>query len=172
VWMLNQQMQPWAIGASVCLLAGTLAATWLLLRKRRWLAILATTIAALLLIDCMEEAYEELTPRQSGLEVAEKMKPHIGPGTRLYFVGHYEQTVPFYLGRTLQLFDYEDEFETGQKAEARFAKRELHEFPPEWQRPGDALAIMQPRVYEQLKRQGLPMAVLHADPKRVLVRKP
>jgi hypothetical protein len=80
--------------------------------------------------------------------------------------------VPFYLKRTLQLFDYEDEFEVGQKAEARFGKRDLHEFPPEWQHPGDALAIMQPRVYEQLKKQGLPMAVLHADPKRVLVRKP
>jgi hypothetical protein len=31
---------------------------------------------------------------------------------------------------------------------------------------------MQPRVYETLKAQGLPMQVLHADPKRILVRKP
>jgi len=172
MWMLNQQMQPWAIAASVCLLAGTLAATWLLLHGRRWLAIVATTLAALLLIDCMEEAYEELTPRQSGVEVAEKMKAQMGPATRLYSVGHYEQTVPFYLQRTMQLFDYEDEFEVGQKAEAQFAKRDLHEFPPEWQRPGEALAIMLPRVYEKMKAQGLPMVVLHADPKRVLVRKP
>ena len=172
MWTLNQQMQPWAIGASVCLLAGTLAATLLLLRGRRWLAIVATTLAVLLLIDCMEEAYEELTPRQSGLEVAGKMKPHIGPATQLYFVGHYEQTVPFYLGRTLTLFDYQDEFETGQNAEARFAQRDLHEFVPVWRQQRDALAIMLPRVYEKLKAQGVPMTVLHADPKRVLVRHP
>jgi 4-amino-4-deoxy-L-arabinose transferase-like glycosyltransferase len=172
MWVLNQQMQPWAVGASVCLLAGTLAATWLLLHGRRWLAIAATTLAVLLLIDCMEEAYEELTPRQSGLEVAEKMKPHIGPATQLYFVGHYEQTVPFYLGRTLTLFDYQDEFETGQNAEARFAQRDLHEFVPVWRPQRDALAIMLPRVYEKLKAQGVPMTVLHADPKRVLVRHP
>ena len=172
MWALNQQMQPWAIAASACLLAGTLSATLLLLHGKRWLAIAATALAALLLIDCMEEAYEELTPRQSGLEVAAKMRPFTAAATKLYFVGHYDQTVPFYLNRTLQLYDYEDEFETGQKAEARFAKRELHEFPWEWQRPGDALAIMLPRVYEQLRKQGLPMVVLHADPKRVLVRKP
>jgi hypothetical protein len=125
-----------------------------------------------MLIDCGEEAYEELTPRQSGIEVAEKMKSEMKAGSRLYSVGHYEQTVPFYLKRTLQLFDYEDEFEVGQKAEAQFAKRDLHEFPPQWQQPGDALAIMLPRVYEKMKAQGLPMVVLHADPKRVLVRKP
>ena len=100
------------------------------------------------------------------------MKPLAGPATRLYSVGHYEQTVPFYVGRTLELFDYVDEFETGQNAEARFAKRELHEFPPEWLRPGDALAIMHPRVYEAMKAKGLPMQLLHADPKRILVRKP
>jgi len=166
------EARPWAVAAAAVLLIGAILTTALLIRRQRWLALVIATFATILLMDCGEEAYEELTPRQSGVEVAAKMKAQARPDSRFYFVGHYEQTVPFYLGRTLQLFDYEDEFETGQKAEARFAKRELHEFPPEWQRPGDALAIMQPRVYEQLKRQGLPMAVLHADPKRVLVRKP
>ncbi len=80
--------------------------------------------------------------------------------------------MPFYLRRTIPLFDYEDEFEVGQKAEARFEKRDLAEFPYEWSRQQDALAIMQPRVYEKLKDWGLPMTVLSADPKRVLVRKP
>ena len=166
------EARPWAVTAAVVVLAGAVLTTFLLSIRRRWPALVVAAFASILLIDCGEEAYEELTPRQSGVAVALKMKAESRPGSRLYSVGHYEQTVPFYLGRTLELFDYEDEFETGQKAEARFAKRELHEFPPEWQRPGDALAIMQPRVYEQLKKQGLPMAVLHADPKRVLVRKP
>ncbi len=163
---------PWALGAAAVFLAGAIAATAFLLRGRRWSALFAMTFATLLLIDCGDEFYEQLTERQSGIEVAAKMKPFAGPNTALYSVGHYEQTVPFYLGRTLILFDYEDEFELGQKAEARFGKRELHEFPPEWLRQQDALAIMQPRVYEKLKGQGLPMTVLHADPKRILVRKP
>jgi 4-amino-4-deoxy-L-arabinose transferase-like glycosyltransferase len=163
---------PFAIGAALAFLAGSIAATVFLARGRRWSGLFAMTFATLVLMDCGDEFYEHLTPRQSGMEVAEKMKPLAGPGTRLFSVGHYEQTVPFYLGRTLELFDYEDEFEVGQKAEARFGGRGLEEFPFQWQRTRDALAIMQPRVYEVLKAQGLPMQVLHADPKRVLVRKP
>jgi 4-amino-4-deoxy-L-arabinose transferase-like glycosyltransferase len=166
------QAQPWAVAGAAVVLIGAILTTALLFAGKRWPALVVAAFASILLIDCGEEAYEELTPRQSGVEVAEKMRAQSRPDSRLYSVGHYEQTVPFYLKRTLQLYDYEDEFETGQKAEPRFAKRELYEFPAEWQRPGDALAIMQPRVYEQLKKQGLPMAVLHADPKRVLVRKP
>jgi len=169
---LYEGAMPWAVAAALILLAGAIVTTLLMLRRKRWPALAVAAFAAILLIDCGEEAYEELTPRQSGVGVAEKMKAQMKPGTRLYSVGHYEQTVPFYLQRTLQLFDYEDEFEVGQKAEAKFAKRDLHEFPPEWQRPGDALAIMLPLVYEKMKAQGLPMVVLHADPKRVLVRKP
>jgi 4-amino-4-deoxy-L-arabinose transferase-like glycosyltransferase len=163
---------PWAVAAALILLAGAIVTTLLMLRGKRWPALAVAAFAAILLIDCGEEAYEEITPRQSGVGVAEIMKAQMKPDSRLYSVGHYEQTVPFYIQRTLQLFDYEDEFEVGQKAEAKFAKRELHEFPPEWERPGDALAIMLPLVYEKMKAQGLPMVVLHADPKRVLVRKP
>jgi hypothetical protein len=164
--------KPWAVAAAAVMLAGAIITSLLMLRGKRWPALAAAALASILLIDCGEEAYEEITPRQSGIEVAAKMKAAMKPDSRLYFVGHYEQTVPFYLRRTLQLFDYEDEFETGQKAEAKFEKRDLHEFPPEWERPGDALAIMLPRVYEKMKAQGLPMEVLLADPKRVLVRKP
>jgi 4-amino-4-deoxy-L-arabinose transferase-like glycosyltransferase len=164
--------RPWAIAGAAIFLVGTIASALLLRGGRRWNALAVSAFAGILLIDCGEEAYEELTPRQSGIEVAAKMMPYIGPSTHLYSVGHYEQSVPFYLGRTLELFDYEDEFETGQKAEARFTGRDLHLFPVEWGRQRDALAIMLPRVYEQLKAQGLPMIVLHADPKRVLVRKP
>ena len=39
-------------------------------------------------------------------------------------------------------------------------------------RPGEALAIMQPGAFEKMKALGLPMQVLHDDPRRVLVRKP
>jgi 4-amino-4-deoxy-L-arabinose transferase-like glycosyltransferase len=164
--------QPWAVAAAATFLAGVVAATLLLLRNRRWHALVVTALASLVVIDCGEEAYEELTPRQSGIEVAARMKPLITAQTQLYSVGHYEQTVPFYLGRTLSLWDYEDEFEVGQKAEARFAKRDLHEFEPEWLLQKDALAIMLPRVYERLKARGVPMTVVTSDPKRVLVRKP
>ena len=100
------------------------------------------------------------------------MRPLVTAGTRLYSVGHYDQTLPFYLGRTMTLVSYVDEFETGQKAEPACCIARLEDLGPDWLRPGEALAIMQPGSFEKLKALGLPMQVLHDDPRRVLVRKP
>jgi hypothetical protein len=87
-------------------------------------------------------------------------------------VRHYDQTVPFYIRRTLKLVDYFDEFDTGLKAEPQLHHATLGEFIGDWLRPGGALAIMQPGTYETLQYLGLPMQPIHEDPRRVLVRKP
>jgi len=164
--------QPWAVAAALILLAATLAAGAMLWRGRRWGALVAMAFATVLMLECVRNAYEHLSPRQSGYQVAQAMKPYLGPATRLYSVAHYDQTLPFYIGRTLTLVAYVDEFETGQKAEPALCIPDLESFRAEWQRPGDALAIMQPGAYEKLKASGLPLQVLHDDPRRVLVRKP
>ena len=164
--------QPWAVAAALILLAASAAATGMLWRARRWAALVAMAFATVLMLECLENAYGHLAPRQSGYEVAQKMRPYLAPDTRLYSVAHYDQSVPFYIGRVLTLVAYVDEFETGQKSEPALAIAELERFPAEWQRPGEALAIMQPGAYEKLKASGLPMQVLHDDPRRVLVRKP
>jgi hypothetical protein len=104
--------------------------------------------------------------------VAEKMRPWLTPATRVYSVGHYEQSVPFYIGRTMTLVEYVDEFGPGIQSEPAKAIARLRDFPPEWLRPGEALAIMHPDLLQGFRAQGLPMQVLHQDPRRVLVRKP
>jgi 4-amino-4-deoxy-L-arabinose transferase-like glycosyltransferase len=164
--------KPWAYAAVVVLLAGTLGGALVLRSGRRWLGLAAVALAGLLLIECIEEGYEKLSPRQSGKAVAQAMKPWLKPSTRLYSVNHYDQTVPFYIKRKVMLVNYRDEFETGLEAEPGLALWETDEFEDEWLRPGDALAIMQPGTFEKFRRLGLPMQVLHEDPRRVLVRKP
>jgi hypothetical protein len=104
--------------------------------------------------------------------VARAMQKVITPATRLYSVGIYDQTVPFYVRRTLTLVHYVDEFALGQRMEPDRWIPRLEDFPAEWQRPGEALAIMQPGHFESFRASGLPMQVLHEDPRRVLVRKP
>jgi len=144
----------------------------LLRMQRRGAAIATIAFAAMLLMACLETGYGHLSPRQSGFEVAERMKPYLTPAIRVYSVRHYDQTIPFYIGRTVTLVDYVDEFETGEKAEPGLWIADPGAFAAQWQRPGDALAIMQPRAFEKNKAAGLPMQVLHEDPRRVLVRKP
>ena len=168
---LYLQARPWALAGAAALVAGGAIAPVLLARGRRWLGILAVAIGTVLMIDALEDAYEHLAPRQSGLAVAQRMRPLITAQTRLYAVRIYDQTVPFYLGRTLTLVDYVDEFETGLKSEPE-RHLDLAAFARDWVRPGEALAIMHPDSYAALQSQGLPMQLLHQDPRRLLVRKP
>jgi 4-amino-4-deoxy-L-arabinose transferase-like glycosyltransferase len=171
-WMLYNNAQPWMFAGAAAFIAGAVSATLLLRRGRRWLALALTALATVGMIECLEDAYEQLSPRQSGYVIAEKMKPFLGPSTRLYTVNHYDQTVPFYIGRTVTLVNYHDEFETGMQAEPEKVLWDEQGFEDVWLRPGDALAIMQPGTFERFAAQGLPMQVLHEDPRRVLVRKP
>ena len=164
--------RPHALGGAAALFAGSLAGALLCWRGRRWLAVVTVALGSVLVIEGLEDAYEALAPRQSGLAVAAKMRPMLTPGTRLYSVKIYDQTVPFYIGRTLTLVDYGDEFETGLAAEPRLRIDFVGDFVVDWLRDGDAMAIMQPDTYQALRSWGLPMRTLHEDPRRVLVRKP
>ena len=169
---LYAKAQPWAVAASAVVAVSCAVFAALLYSGRRWLALVGLAFASVLTIECLENAYEELSPRQSGLQAAQEMLPLVHDTTRLYSVGHYDQTLPFYLGRTMKLVSYVDEFELGQKSEPGCCIARLEDFGADWLRPGEALAIMQPGSYQKLKALGLPMQVLHDDPRRVLVRKP
>ena len=164
--------RPWAVAGAIVLAVVGVAGPVLLWGARRWTAIVVVALGSIGLIECLEDAYEQLAPRQSGLVAAEKMRPLVHPATRLYSVKIYDQTLPFYLGRTLRLVEYVDEFETGLKAQPELHIPDVGGFRDEWLREGDALAIMHPDIYQALRAQGLPMQLVHEDPRRVLVRKP
>jgi hypothetical protein len=123
-------------------------------------------------LGCGLQAFEHFTPRQSGKELALRMKALAKPATRLYSVDIYDQSATFYLGRTLTLVKYRDEFGPGLDAEPHKAIATLDAFLEDWRRPGEALAIMQPGHYHRLSAQGLPFQAVHEDSRRVLVRKP
>jgi 4-amino-4-deoxy-L-arabinose transferase-like glycosyltransferase len=163
--------RPWALAGAAILAVAGIAAALLAGRGRRWHAIALLAIGSVAMVGCVGRAYVAMSPRQSGLEVATKMHALVSPQTRLYSVATYDQTVPFYTGRTFTLVGYVDEFATGLASQPE-RHLELAAFPAEWQRPGDALAIMNPDKYEAFRAQGLPMRVVHQDPRRILVRKP
>src|SRR4029077_1164184 len=107
---LYGQVQFWGYCTVATLFATSIVCGILLLRGRRILAIVLVALGIVFSIDHLEDAYEEFSPRQSGKLVAEKMQPWLSPSTRVYSVQHYEQSVPFYIGRTMTLVDYNDEF--------------------------------------------------------------
>jgi 4-amino-4-deoxy-L-arabinose transferase-like glycosyltransferase len=169
---LYMDARPMAIWAGASLLVAPLLAAGFLWRGQRWAGLIVAALGVVCMVGFAEDGYERLLPRQSGFAVAQKMKPYLAPGTRVYQVKMYDQTVPFYIDRVTTLVDYGDEFETGLLLEPGSHIERWPELVPEWERPGEALAIMQPEIYDRFRARGLPMQVLHEDPRRVLVRKP
>lgn len=164
--------RPWIV-AGLAVLAVALAGAALRLRAgRKAGALVAIVAASLLFIDFVEDGYERLAPRQSGFQVAETIRREAPPEARVYSVGLYDQTVPFYLGRTVTLVAYVDEFDMGLRLEPGRAIPTLEAFAADWVRPGSAVAIIHPDTYETLSTRGLAMTLLHRDERRILVRKP
>ena len=62
----------------------------------------------------------------------------------------YEQTLPFYIKRTVTLVDYRDELDFGLKQEPELAIPTMEEFEARWRSDRKALAIMGPDIYREL----------------------
>jgi hypothetical protein len=89
-----------------------------------------------------------------------------------YSIGSYEQTLPFYLKRTLTLVEYQDEMAFGLQQEPQLWIPTIKAFEPVWNAQPYALAVMGPDLYIQLQKSGLPMQLIARDTERVFVRTP
>ena len=96
----------------------------------------------------------------------------LSPGVPFYSVGSYEQTLPFYLDRTVTLVEYRDEFSFGLEQEPQRAVPSILEFKPLWIAAKEAFAMMSPDGYKLLTLHGFPMRIVARDPARIIVTKP
>ncbi|MBI2290189.1 MAG: phospholipid carrier-dependent glycosyltransferase, partial [Betaproteobacteria bacterium] len=108
----------------------------------------------------------------STYHLVQKLKPDLKPGVPFYSVGSYEQTLPFYLKRTVTLVAHQDEMAFGLKHEPRLWVPDLAEFERRWRSHAYALAVMSLEMYEQLQQTRLPMQLVARDTERVFVRTP
>lgn len=91
------------------------------------------------------------------------------PGAPFYSVGDFDETLPFYLGRTLTLVAYRGELAPGVAAEPDKYVASLDEFSDRWMAASDAYATMSPALFTELSAAGLPMRVLAQDRWRIIV---
>lgn len=163
---------PWLLGAGGVLLAGAGLAVWLGLKQRRIPAVLALALAGLASSQLVLSGHESLSPASSSWRLAEQIKPYLKPGLPFYSVGMYEQTLPFYIKRTVTVVAWQDELEFGFQQEPDKWIPELKDFERKWRDAPQALAIMGPALFRQFSQEGLPMQVIAQDTRRIVVRKP
>ncbi|MEO8103584.1 MAG: glycosyltransferase family 39 protein [Betaproteobacteria bacterium] len=168
---LYDEMSWWVVTAALVIAASALVAFALLRFNRKWLGVLFMSLGTMIGIELIERGYEKISPLQSGANLAQSVGYFLKSETRLYAVEIYDQSLPFYLQRTLTLVNYIDEFELGEASEPdRWIKR-LEDFPAAWNVPGPVIAIIQPGDVEKMKALGLSFEIIHLDPRRVAIRK-
>jgi 4-amino-4-deoxy-L-arabinose transferase-like glycosyltransferase len=110
-----------------------------------------------------------VAPLYSGASLAAQIHPAVMPRTALYAVRTYDQTLPFYLARTMTLVDTRGELDFGLNLEPAKAITTLEGFAARWRGEEDALALMEPETYALLQQQGVPMVVRASAPDRLIV---
>jgi hypothetical protein len=108
-------------------------------------------------------------PLYSSASLAAQISHTITPGTRLYAVRTYDQTLPFYLAHTMTLVDSRGELDFGLGLEPDKGVPTLATFATRWMAEPAALALMEPDTYELLRAQAVPMVVRGTAPHRLIV---
>ena len=159
----------WLTGSAALWLAAALAALWLA-RERPPAAFLLLAGGSLVGATGALVGHDSLARTQSAYHIASEIKPLLRPDIPFYSVNMHDQTLPFYLGRTVTLVEYRDEFDFGLRQEPQHAVPTITEFRQRWTADADAFAIMRPGMYAGFAADP-EFEVVARDPRRVIVRK-
>src|SRR5258706_1200880 len=149
-----------------------LAAIYCAWRGRVRGAVIACALAGLATTQLLVTSEDALSPAHSTYHLARQLQPYLKPGAPFYSVRTYEQTLPFYIDRTVTLVDYQDEMAYGLQQEPRLWVPKLAEFMARWRVDEYALAVMSLQVFAELQHAQLPMQLIARDTERVFVRTP
>lgn len=169
---LYQQYEYWLYAATAVTLCGVIYCLYQAGKGRKLAALIGFSASGLIAGLIALNGHNTLAPTHSSYGIAQKVRPLLTPGVPFYSVRAYDQTLPFYLNRTLMLVDYRDEFDYGLKQQPELAINSMDAFRLRWAADKQAFALMKPEDNETLRSQGLPMEVVFNNGKWVIVKKP
>jgi len=167
---LYEAYVPWLRAAGGAVAIGTLYALYQCRVGKMTSAAIGTCCCALIGGQLAMMGHDSLARASSAYFIAREIKPYLKPDAPFYSVGTYEQTLPFYIKRTVTLVAFADEMAYGLVQEPQLWLRDYTEFKRAWRNADYALALMTPRTYDEFKNAGLPMEVIARDTRRVIVR--
>lgn len=121
-------------------------------------------LAWLLLI----RAAASVAPVYSGAALAAAL-PAADRAAPIYSVATYDQSLTFYLRRTVTLVAYRGELDYGLRKAPAAEIADVAEFLRRWSPPAQAFAVMEKTMFDDLKHRGVPMRPVAASANRVLV---
>jgi 4-amino-4-deoxy-L-arabinose transferase-like glycosyltransferase len=112
-----------------------------------------------------------VAPIYSGVTLAAAL-PEAYRDAPLYSVATYDQSLTFYLQRTVTLVGYRGELDYGLRHMPGAEIADVAEFLRRWSSQSRALAVMEKNMFDDLQARGVPMRLIAQDVNRVLVAKP
>lgn len=171
--VLYKGYQPWVLVAGfVALFGGALALLYARqMKKDLFVVVLAVTGFATTQI--MMAGFEPLGRARAGTAMLPAIQAELTPDTKIYAVGIYEQSMTFYMRRTVTLVAYTDEFSFGLQQQPELGIPTVPLFVDRWMADAAAgrrnLAFMPEDIYNSLKAQGVPLRIIARDQRRLVV---
>lgn len=136
---------------------------------RRSAAVLAVSIAMLVGFTVGIQQFQILGRTASTRDVVAAIRPWLHPGQPFYTVDTYDQTLPFYLDRTVTVVGYEGELHFGITQQPSLWVPTYAEFARRWDADRLPLALMPPSTLPALQALHLPMTVIYRSPRFVVI---
>jgi 4-amino-4-deoxy-L-arabinose transferase-like glycosyltransferase len=167
--------QPWALAAGLALLIGGALAMLYARQMQRDLTVLVLALAGFASVQLLLAGFEPIGQVRAGTRLLPALQAAgaANPAVRVYSVGIYEQSLTFYLQRTVTLVDYVDEFGFGLEQQPELAIPTIPAFLERWRADQAAgvksIAIVRPEFVAKFQRQGVPLRVLASDARRAVI---
>jgi hypothetical protein len=162
----------WLAGAAITGLAAQLWAMRLARAERVGTAIAVSGFGALIAFQLVLTGHDALSPSMSAYHIAQQIKPHLRAGAPFYSVNGYDQTLDFYLGRTVTLVQFRDELDFGLKQEPQLAIDNINDWMRIWPQQKYALALLDKEMYQRLASANFPMQLIANDARRYVIKPP
>jgi 4-amino-4-deoxy-L-arabinose transferase-like glycosyltransferase len=163
----------WLIGSLAVSVAGGAAAliAWSRYTKRVT-GVVLLALSSLAAIQLALMGFDTMRTTRSAWDILQAARTAGAPwrdDAPFYQVGMYDQTVPFYLGRTTTVVEFRDELALGLDAEPDKGIASIDDWIARWNADAQAYALISLPEAKALAAQGVPMRALARDTRRVLV---
>ncbi|MGH8397915.1 MAG: glycosyltransferase family 39 protein, partial [Gammaproteobacteria bacterium] len=169
---LYKAVLPWVVAGCGFLLIIAIISFCVAYFRKASVAMALIGAGLFIAIQIVTTGAQALSPVYSGHSLAKQISAYNKSGIPFYSINDYQQSLPFYLKRTLTLVAYQGELAFGISREPGKWILDLDTFIKRWQSDPAALAVMPIATYDKLERKDVPMQIIGRDPERIAVRKP
>ncbi len=162
---------PWLKAAVAVVAGGSVVAAFAFHRALRFWGVAALALSMLGGLQVAVAGFDAFSATRSTSAIlgSARASAPLAADAPFYQVQMYDQTAPFYLGRTTTPVAFRDELGPGIDAEPGRQIPTLAVWIATWQGLAEGYALLPPELHTRLAADGVPMRVLARDTRRVVV---